>query len=64
MRTITLKINAGAKMCGDCEYLRIFSTGLLYESHPTCAIFHANGKWGARDMKRPKECLKAEKGEK
>ena len=59
---IVIKISAGEKMCGECVYKTIFHTGLVDEFHPLCEIFKPYyGEWGARDMKRSRRCIRAEK---
>jgi hypothetical protein len=59
-RKIVLKINAGEKYCDDCEYLTYFSTGLIGEWHMRCDIFDVPGPWRKHNMRRTKECLRAE----
>ena len=62
MRRISIAIDAGEKMCGDCAYKTIFHTGLVDEFHPMCEIFKPYyGAWGARDMRRSRKCISAEK---
>jgi len=61
VKNIIVEINAGELRCNDCQYLRIFHTGLVGESHPVCGVFHTTGDWGDTDMKRPKDCIDAEK---
>lgn len=57
---IKLTINCAKTTCGDCQYLKIFQTGILGEFHPHCVIFDKNGKWGEHDMCRSFECKRAE----
>lgn len=57
---ITIKINCEENTCGDCQYLKIFQTGILGEFHPYCVIFNKDGKWGERDMLRSFKCKKVE----
>lgn len=57
---IQLEIDCGELMCGECEHLTVFSTG-IGEYHPKCDIFSHTGKWGMRDMTRAKECFAAQK---
>ena len=60
-KTIVVKIDAGPTHCDNCEYLGSFSTGLVSELYPRCKLFKLNGPCGEYNMKRPKECLDAEK---
>ena len=60
MKKIVLKIDAGKKMCGGCEYLAIFQIGLKDEVRPQCRIFYVFGGWGKKNMQRAEECLIAE----
>jgi hypothetical protein len=61
MKTISIKIDAGEKMCDQCEMLHYFSTGLIGEWYMRCRLFDQTGDWRDSNMKRTKECIKAEK---
>lgn len=59
---IILTIDCADKTCGDCQYKRIFKTGLVGEFHPGCELFPGYyGRWGERDMKRSRQCIAAQK---
>lgn len=61
MVNIQIEIDCKDKMCGDCKFKSIHSTGLIGETHPVCVLFHNTGDWGKTDMKRGKECIAAQK---
>jgi len=59
---ILLEIDCDEKMCGKCQYKLSHSTGLVGEFHPVCDVFDGHyGEWGARDMKRARRCIAAQK---
>ena len=59
---ILLEIDCDEKMCGKCQYKLSHSTGLVGEFYPICDVFDGHyGEWGARDMKRARRCIAAQK---
>ena len=59
---ILLEIDCDEKTCGKCQYKLSHSTGLVGEFHPICDVFDGHyGEWGARDMKRARRCIAAQK---